>query len=319
MQQDHVHAGKEIQRQTGKTFYLATRFLPKRVRDPTHILYGFFRIADEVVDDATGVSPEAQASRLETLRAQALGEEPSDDPVLIAFDQLRERYGITDHEVNEFIDAMKADIHTDRYETYADLEDYMRGSAAAVGVMMTDIMEPEDPERALPHAIKLGEAFQLTNFLRDVREDVVERDRIYLPLETLERHGVTESQVESFEMTESFATAMAEELRRAESLYREGVAGIRYLPEDCQLPVLLASVLYAEHHALIRGCGYDVLNHEPSLSTARKLWCVVKTRWHWHWNRDPEAVFKRVSAVPTLDHATGHGHGPRPDEGVPTR
>lgn len=319
MHEEHVTVGKEIQRRTGKTFYLATRFLPKRVRDPTHILYGFFRIADEVVDDADGVPPADQAARLETLRAQALGEEPTDDPVLIAFNGLREEYGIADVEINEFIDAMKSDIHTDRYETYADLEAYMRGSAAAVGVMMTDIMEPDDPDAALPHAIKLGEAFQLTNFLRDVREDIIERERIYLPLETLRDHGVTEAEVEAFEMSDGFANAMATEMRRAEALYREGVAGIRYLPADCQLPVLLAAVLYAEHHALIRSVGYDVLTNEPSLSTRRKLWCVAKTRWHWHWNRDPEAVFRRVSAVPFGEGATNHGHGPRPDESVPTR
>ncbi|WP_255191211.1 phytoene/squalene synthase family protein [Natronobeatus ordinarius] len=316
LQQEHIDAGKEIQRRTGKTFYLATRFLPRRVRHATHVLYAFFRIADEVVDDAAGVSPDEQAAQLEALRAQALGEVEPDDPVLIAFGELRERYDIADEEVEKFIDAMKTDIHTSRYETYAELESYMRGSAAAVGVMMTAIMEPDDPETALPHAIKLGEAFQLTNFLRDVREDVLERDRIYLPQETLRAHAVPAEQVEGLEMSDSFATAMAEELRRTEALYREGVAGIRYLPEDCQLPVLLAAVLYAEHHRLIRAQGYDVLTEEPSLSTARKLWCVARTRWHWHWNRDPEAVFQRVSAVPTAEPGRT---GLEPGDRVPTR
>ena len=316
LQQEHIDAGKAIQRRTGKTFYLATRFLPRRVRHATHVLYGFFRIADEVVDDAAGVPPDEQAAQLEALRAQALGEVEPDDPVLIAFSQLRDRYDIADEEVEAFLDAMGTDIHTSRYETYAELESYMRGSAAAVGVMMTAIMEPDDPETALPHAIALGEAFQLTNFLRDVREDVLERDRICLPQETLRAHGVPAEQVEALEMSDSFATAMAEELRRAEALYREGVAGIRYLPEDCQLPVLLAAVLYAEHHRLIRAQGYDVLTEEPSLSTARKLWCVARTRWHWHWNRDPEAVFQRVSAVPTAE--PGHT-GLEPGDRVPTR
>ncbi|WP_254769166.1 phytoene/squalene synthase family protein [Salinilacihabitans rarus] len=316
MHQEHIQAGKEIQRRTGKTFYLATRFLPKRVRNATHVLYAFFRIADEVVDDAAGVPPDEQAARLEALRAQALGEADPDDPVLDAFATLRERYDIADEEVHEFVDAMKTDIHTSRYDSYEELEAYMRGSAAAVGVMMTAIMEPEDPETALPHAVALGEAFQMTNFLRDVREDVRERDRIYLPRETLRAHGVPDEQVENLKMSESFAAAMAEELQRTEALYREGVAGIRYLPEDCQLPVLLAAVLYAEHHRLIRARGYDVLSETPQLSSTRKLWCLLKTRWHWRWNRDPEAVFRRVSAVPTLEAGPrGAGHG----EGVPTR
>jgi phytoene synthase len=316
MQREHIDASKAIQKRTGKTFYLATRFLPERVRHATHVLYAFFRIADEVVDDADGVPPDRQRERLEDLRAQALGNRPPDDPVLEAFGELRARYGIDDEEIDAFVDAMASDIERDRYETYAELESYMRGSAAAVGVMMTAIMEPDDEATAVPHAIKLGEAFQLTNFLRDVREDVLERDRIYVPRETLRNHGVDPAQVERLEYSESFAAAMAAELKRTEELYREGVAGIRYLPEDCQLPVLLAAVLYAEHHAIIRDREYDVLSAEPSLSTARKLWCLAKTRWHWHWNRDPEAVFRRVSAVPAAEP------GPRRPEhgdGIPTR
>ncbi|KDE59433.1 geranylgeranyl-diphosphate geranylgeranyltransferase [Halostagnicola sp. A56] len=316
MQREHIQTGKAIQKRTGKTFYLATRFLPERVRHATHVLYAFFRIADEVVDDANGTPPDEQAARLESLRAQALGEQPPEDDVLMAFDQLRERYGIADREIDVFIDAMKTDIETNRYETYADLEAYMRGSAAAVGVMMTAIMEADEAELAQPHAVKLGEAFQMTNFLRDVREDVVDRDRIYLPLESLREHGVDEAAVENLEFSDSFAAVMQSELKRTERLYREGVAGIRYLPNDCQLPVLLAAVLYAEHHRVIRSQDYDVLSEEPSLSTTRKLWCLAKTRWHWHWNRDPEAVFKRVSAVPPSEPGhRGPGHG----EGVPTR
>lgn len=314
MKQEHIDAGRTIQRRTGKTFHLATRLLPKRVRYPTYVLYGFFRIADEVVDDADGVDPAEQAARLEKLRAQALGETAADDPVLEAFQILRTRCGIADEEVNAFLDAMATDIHTDRYETYAELESYMRGSAAAVGVMMTAVMNPDDEETALPHAIKLGEAFQMTNFLRDVREDVLERDRIYVPLETLHRHGTTAEQIERLEFSESIATAIAEELQRTEALYRDGVAGIRYLPEDCQFPVLAAAVLYAEHHRLIRARDYDVLSDGPSLSTRRKVWCLARTRWHWHWNRDPEAVFQRVSAVPAVDTGTS---GPEPGEGVP--
>ncbi|WP_226007687.1 phytoene/squalene synthase family protein [Natrinema salinisoli] len=316
MQQEHIDAGKAIQKRTGKTFYLATRFLPERVRHATHVLYAFFRIADEVVDDADDVDPDVQRAQLEDIRAQALGDQPPDDPVLEAFVELKAEYGIADAEVETFIDAMATDIETSRYETYGDLESYMRGSAASVGVMMTAIMESDAEEAAIPHAVKLGEAFQMTNFLRDVREDIVERDRIYVPQETLRDHGVDPAQIERLEHSESFGAAMAAELQRTEDLYREGVAGIRYLPKDCQLPVLLAAVLYAEHHTIIRAQDYDVLSREPSLSTARKLWCLAKTRWHWHWNRDPEAVFQRVSAVPTTEHerrSSEHG------DGVPTR
>ena len=316
MHTEHVETGRTIQQRTGKTFHLATRLLPERVRHPTYVLYGFFRIADEVVDDPDGTPPEAQLERLESIRAQALGEAPASDPIVEAFCSLRERHDIPDAEVDAFVDAMRADVHTDRYETVADLEAYVRGSAAAVGVMMTAVMAPEDESTAIPHARALGEAFQLTNFVRDVREDVLDRDRIYLPLETLRSYGVSADQIRRLEYTPAVGRAVAAELRRAEVRYREGVAGIRHLPDDCQFPVLLAAVLYAEHHRLIRSRDYDVLSDRPTLSTARMLWCLARTRWHWQWNRDPDVVFRRVAAIPSGESTRPD---PEPGGGVPVQ
>jgi phytoene synthase len=315
---DQVARSKAIQQRTGKTFHLATRLLPERVREATYVLYAFFRVADEVVDGepAAELTPAEQRARLESLREQALGREAPEDPVLAAFAELREECDIAAEDVEVFVDAMLTDIETARYPSYEDVERYMDGSAAAVGRMMTAVMDPEDPAKALPHATALGEAFQLTNFLRDVREDIVERDRIYLPLETLRRHGVTETQVEALEFDESFAAAMQDELARTEALYEEGVAGIKYLPEDCQFAVLVSAVLYADHHRAIRRRGYDVLSKAPELSLSRKLWLVAKTRWAWAWNKDPAVVFRRVSAVGSDDPRRRGGEHAEPH---PTR
>ena len=301
VRQEQVRRSKAIQRKTGKTFHLATRVLPERVRRATYVLYAFFRVADEVVDAADTAEPAAQREELERLRAEALGERDTDDPVLSAFAELREEYGIADEDVHVFVDAMLSDITKSRYETYEELEAYMDGSAAAVGRMMTAIMRAPDAERALPHATALGEAFQMSNFLRDVREDVVERGRIYLPRETLRTHGVTEEQLRSFRCDENFREVMREEMRRTEALYREGVRGIRYLPADCRFAVLLSAVLYADHHRAIRRRDYDVLSATPSLSTSRKLYLLAKTRAHWAFEKDPEAVFRKVSVVPFPD------------------
>jgi phytoene synthase len=292
---DQIARSKAIQQQTGKTFHVATRLLPPRIREATYVLYAFFRVADEVVDDPGDNTPAQQRAELETIRAAALGETETDDPVLAAFAELREEYDIDPDDVDTFIDAMASDIDTDRYETYAELEAYMDGSASAVGRMMTAVMDPDNPQQALTHATALGEAFQLTNFLRDVREDIVERDRIYLPQSTLDRHDVTNDQLRNFEMDTGVAAVMQDELARAEDLYSEGVAGIKYLPEDCQLAVLLAAVLYADHHRLIRNREYDVLSETPQLSTARKLALLARTRWQWIWNKDPEAVFRNIT------------------------
>jgi phytoene synthase len=311
---EQLSRSRAIHRRTGRTFYYATRLLPERVRHATYVLYAFFRVADEVVDDAEGVDPEEQRRQLEEIRRAALTGD-TDDPVLSAFAELRAEYDIPDEEVDVFIDAMGTDIEKSRYRTYSEVEAYMRGSAAAVGVMMTYVMRPDDPEEAIPAARRLGEAFQMSNFIRDVREDIVERDRIYLPLETLESRGVTAEQVERLEYDEAFAAAIRDELQRTEALYREGVAGINLLPRDCQLPVLTAAVLYADHHRLVRERDCDVLAETPSLSTLRKIRLVIETRWRWFWTKDPEAVFATVSGVPS-SAATSHD---RPGEPMPAR
>ena len=297
--------GKAIHRETGQTFYYATRLLPERIRKQTYVLYGFFRVADEVVDDGADRSPASQREELESIRAAALGNGPTDEPVIEAFSDIREQEGIADEEVEEFIDAMCADIDTDRYETYEDLAGYMRGSASAVGNMMTTIMDCDQPEKARPHAMALGEAFQLTNFIRDVREDIRELDRVYLPLETLRQYGATVEQIQREECSPEFKRAIQSELRRAEQRYRDGVEGIEYLPKDCQFAVVLAAVLYAEHHRLVRKQDYDVLSARPELSTPRKVYLVAKTWWNWRRYKDPVTVFRRVSAVPVDDQTSG--------------
>lgn len=290
--------GKAIHRETGTTFYFATRLLPKRVRHATYVLYGFFRVADEVVDRPSELSRTVQHERLAALREKALGRRETEHSIVGSFSEIREQYGIPETEVDAFVDAMLTDIQRERYDTYEELEGYMRGSAAAVGAMMTHVMDPDELDAALPHAKSLGEAFQLTNFIRDVREDILDLGRIYLPRETLARYGVDERQIERLTFDENVAGAVHHEIRRAEALYRNGVAGISYLPRDCQFPVLLAAILYADYHRLIRKREFDVLSSTPSLTTRRKVWLTLRTYWEWRWTHDPEAVFARVSAVP---------------------
>ncbi|QLD90651.1 phytoene/squalene synthase family protein [Natronomonas salina] len=293
-----IDTAKAIQRRTGRTFHLATRLLPERARLPTYALYAFFRVADDVVDDPDPSSVADQRRDLAAVRAQALGEREPTGEALEAFAAVREAHDLDDREIDIFLDAMARDLEQDRYDTAAELDEYLRGSSVAVAHLLLDVFAPDLDPAARPHAAALAEAFQLTNFLRDVREDVAEYDRIYLPRETLQRHGVDHAAVESLTFSEGMADVIREELERTEARYREGVAGIRYLPEDVQFGVLLAAVLYAEHHRLIRRQGYDVVSQTPSLSTARRLALAARTWYHWRRSHDPEAVFEAVSAVP---------------------
>ena len=313
---DRISASRAIHRRTGRTFYTATQLLPRRVRRATYVLYAFFRVADEVVDDDRGLSPAEKRAALARLRAAALGETEPTHPVLGAFADLTSTYDIADGTVERFVDAMATDTTKSRYATYGELEAYMDGSSVAVAEMMLAVMRPEDPERARPHARALAEAFQLTNFLRDVREDVAERDRIYLPRSTLSRHGADERAIRELDPTPGFRAAVRDELERAERRYREGVAGIRFLPEDCRFAVLLAAVLYADYHRAIRRRSYDVLSDPPELGTPRKLRLVAEARLRWTLWKRPERVFHAASAVPVAETRTARAN--RAD-GLPIR
>lgn len=279
------------------------------------MLYAFFRITDDVVDDPNPPPAERQRTELEQIREVALGERESDDPVLIAFREIRDQYEIPAREVREFIAAMERDIATERYDTHDEIRAYLRGSSVAVAYMMLAVMDPDQRDEARPHAKALAEAFQLTNFLRDVREDVVEYDRIYLPRSTLEHHGVSDDQIKHLEFSEEFAAAMRAELVRTERRYRKGVDGIEYLPKECQFGVLLAAVLYVDHHRLIRTHGYDVLSNHPSLSVHRRIGLFVRTWWHWRRTGDPRTTFGAVSAVPSDDERQTAANQSRTSEG----
>lgn len=309
VEKTQVARSKRIQRRTGKTFHVATRLLPKRIRHPTYVLYGFFRIADDIVDTTEPVRSNTQRRRLSGFESAALGDRPTEQPILRAFSELRRQYDIPDREVSLFLRSMEADIDQATYDSVDALSEYLRGSAVSVAYMMLAVMEPDDFERARPHARALGEAFQLTNFLRDVREDVLDYGRVYIPGEVLSRHGLEHDDIFDLEFTESIGRAIRDELHRTENRYRTGVAGISLLPRDCQFPVLLAAVFYAEYHRLIRESGFDVVSNRPTLPKRTYLRLVIETGLRWLYTRDPEAVFYHVSpidpepstAVPTID------------------
>ncbi|MFB6142159.1 MAG: phytoene/squalene synthase family protein [Halorientalis sp.] len=290
---------KAIQQETGATFHLATRLLPERVRHPTYVLYAFFRVTDDVVDDPDPGSPADQRAALGRIHAAALGHREADDPVLRAVRRLVEDVEIPDAEFDAFVEAMARDVEASDYADHAELSTYLRGSSVAVANMLLEVMAPADVAAARPHARALAEAFQLTNFLRDVREDVRAYDRVYLPAASLAREDLTTDDVRALEPSPSLRRVIRHELRRTEELYREGVAGIQHLPDACQFGVLAAATLYAEHHRLIRARGFDTVSGRPSLSTARRLWVLARTWLAWQRTDDPETAFYRASAVPS--------------------
>ncbi|MFP4628220.1 MAG: phytoene/squalene synthase family protein [Halobacteriales archaeon] len=299
---DQRARAKAIQRRTGLPFHVATRCLPERVRHPTYVLYGFFRLADQVVDDVDSAPPDTQRATLHRYRDGALGRCDPEHPIVASMADVVRTHDIPATEVEAFIDAMLADVDSEGYGSLSDLDGYMRGSAVAVARMMLAVMDPPDARAARPHADALGQAFQLTNFLRDVREDRADLGRVYLPEAVLDRHGASIEDLDAERANTAVAAAVRELLGETERRYRRGVAGIGSLPSDCQFGVLLAAVYYAQYHRPIRRGGYDVLGDPPSLSRRHLAMLVGRTAASWLRHRDPERVFYAISPLePDVD------------------
>lgn len=270
---------RQVHRQYGTTYYYATLRFPARIRRRVHAIYGFVRIADEWVDNPNGLTLAAQRANLEDWRNQLVrgvnGECPAHWAMRAFCDTVGE-CGIPLEEAHCFIDAMIQDIDQAEYATYEELRDYMRGSASAVGVMMCYAMGAPTDEDTICRAKALGEAMQLTNFLRDVGEDLRDRGRVYLPLEDMERFGVSRADLESGVVTPQLKMLLQFEIQRARDLYRFSDPGTYRLPRRMRKAVLVARILYSEILGRIEANDYDVLKRRARTSRFQKLFCAAR-------------------------------------------
>ncbi len=270
---------RKLQALHGKSYYFATRFFPEDIRMATYALYGFLRVPDEMVDNPSlvGVTDVKEALTIwKNSWKQAYETRESDHDVLLAAADTFHRFSIPYEYSEAFLDAMIQDTWKERYATYAELERYMYGSAAVVGLMMSHVIGFEPG--ALPHAEKLGYAMQLTNFLRDIREDLETRGRIYLPQDELARYEVTESELRAGKVTPKFVSFMKLQIAQADRLYDEANTGIRLLHVRGRFPVRAASDLYREILRRIEAQGYDVFTKRAAVSTFEKTLIALGSR-----------------------------------------
>ena len=266
-----------INRHYGKTYYFSTYFFPRPLRPAVYALYAWVRYPDEWVDNPNGLPLNQQRDRLRQWRdatADALKTGASDHPVLAAWADAAHRYEIPTQYMRDFLEAMEMDLTVARYETFADLQKYTWGSASVVGLMMCHLIGATRAD-AIPHATSLGLAMQLTNFLRDVGEDWRQRGRIYLPMEDLERFGVTAEDIAAQRMTENLCALIRFEAERTREIYAHADAGMSFIPRECRLPVRLARLLYARILDKIERNGCDVLTQRAHVSTGEKLRVLV--------------------------------------------
>ncbi|CAL9620166.1 15-cis-phytoene synthase [Streptomyces sp. enrichment culture] len=252
----------------GRTYFLATRLLPVPRRPAVHALYGFARWADDIVDDlACRAEPHVRDARLARL-ADALDDGlrtgRSSEPVVRALAHTADRYAIPAGHFTDFMASMRDDLTVTDYPTYADLRRYMHGSAAVIGLQMLPVLGTVAPrEEAAPHAAALGVAFQLTNFIRDVGEDL-DRGRVYLPADLLAAHGADRALLEWSRATGRPDPRIRAALRAAAALtrgvYREAEPGIAMLDPRSRPCIRTAYRLYGAILDAVAADGYAVVH-----------------------------------------------------------
>ena len=274
---------RDIARRHGTTFFLATRLLPAERRRHVHALYAFARTADDLVDTPRpGIDPADALDRLEARLDDGLETSTPDtrtfDPVLEAVADTVRRFDIPRACFDRFLTSMRQDLSVAAYESWDDLLGYMDGSAAAIGEMLLPLLDPSDRDAALGPARALGLAFQLTNFLRDVGDDL-DRGRQYLPQVDLRRFGVdlTDRRVDA-----AFTELIRFEIARCRTLYATADPGLALLPRRCRLSIGAARLMYAAILDGIEAGGYDVFARRVTVArTKRVCLLVVSTARLW--------------------------------------
>jgi phytoene synthase len=255
---------------------LATRLLPGWKRRHVHALYGFTRYADEIVDQTEELPPAERAARLTEWSDRFLAGlrgEPTDDPLLPAVLHTIAVFDLDLDDFASFLRSMAMDLTITSYATYDDLLDYMEGSAAVIGTMMLPILGSHDPAAAREPARQLGLAFQLTNFIRDVAEDL-DRGRTYLPDEDLARFDVTRADLEQAQAdrrsTPKIKALIRYECEQAQIHYRQAAPGIPLLHAGSQACMRTAYRLYGGILDEVAAADHDVFARRATVPNRRR-------------------------------------------------
>jgi phytoene synthase len=260
----------------GKTYYLATLLLPPAKRPYVHALYGFARYADEIVDDPGSRLTDAEKAHWlvdwgDRFLAAARREKEPDHPVSAAVVDTIRRWDIPLRYFEDFLGSMRMDLTVTEYATFDDLMAYVWGSAAVIGLQMLPVLEPvTDAEVAAPYAIDLGVAFQLSNFIRDVGEDL-RRGRVYLPMADLAHFQVDRAGLARRVVDGPVRRLLAYEIARTRELYRSAEPGIRLLHPTSRDCIGTALRLYRGILDQIERADYQVLDRRVTVSRARRL------------------------------------------------
>ena len=265
-----------------KSFYFATRFFPPHLASAAHAVYWFCRYTDDIVDECSSQDEgRRDLDAWESSLRQCLQDGPvsCQHPVLQVFLDTVQRYQIPIEYPFELIEGMRMDLDLKSYRTFDELRVFCYRVASVVGLMMCWVIgfkKPEDRERAIPHAIDLGIAMQLTNILRDIDEDM-ERGRLYLPLDELARFGYSVDDLQARVRNQAFHDLMQFQAERAQRFYDQGNDGISFLHQDGRFAVEIASNVYHEILVRLQASSFDVFGHRTVVPAGRKYWITARS------------------------------------------
>ncbi|HEV3196324.1 MAG TPA: phytoene/squalene synthase family protein [Bryobacteraceae bacterium] len=263
---------RQVARSRAKNFYYSFLLLSAQQRKAMCAIYAFMRYCDDLSDE-----PGATRGAIDRWRAEmeeALEGRFSGHSVWPAFHHTVRRFGIPHQYFREMIDGVASDLEPHRFQTFEQLYRYCYQVASVVGLTVIHIFG-FDTRSALPLAEKCGVAFQLTNILRDIREDAG-NGRVYLPIEDLERFGVTEEDLRAGNRSEAFLQLMRFEAARAREYYSESTPLLDLIHPRSR-PSLWALVsIYSGLLDRIERTNYDVFTRRVRLSSLEKSWIVVR-------------------------------------------
>ncbi|MFF3226981.1 phytoene/squalene synthase family protein [Nocardia suismassiliense] len=270
------HLCRELNAAHGKTFFLATRLLAPDQRPAVHALYGFARRADDILDEfEPELTPAERAVRLQVLAGQFSDADAAGDPVLAAVLHTADTYRIPRRLFDAFLESMRMDLSVTDYPNRAALDRYVYGSAEVIGLQLLPVLgTTESVEAAAPYAAALGKAFQLTNFLRDVDEDLA-RNRVYLPADELATHGVDRELLlwcrAQQRVDPKVRRALTEQHEITRDIYTFARHGIDLLAPRSRPCVTTALVLYGEILDRIEANDFEVFGRRATVGTARRI------------------------------------------------
>ena len=269
----------DVMQENSKSFYFASQQLPTKQKYAVGALYAFCRLIDDIVDESDKRSENIHQilDHMKITISKLSQGEISDHVILHAFGDTMRNYKIPTLYIYDLIEGVRMDLFKKEYTTNQELDLYCYRVASTVGLMMVHIFMENPSPTVLARAADLGLAMQLTNILRDVKEDFL-KGRIYLPEETRKLYGVSKEDIMSNNLTENFKNLLMYEIERTKGIYKVSELGIKELPKEVRTTIFLASRVYGDILNQIKRINYEILTKRAVVSKKRKVIIALRIK-----------------------------------------